>query len=177
MVPIYCTCRFTDAYHTQVVLVTVLTMYTGMVNANASTSACTHNITVSSNGTTNTSDCLYKEQDACSKLSDALSAIISFKNNVCIYILSDVALSEPVTLENVASIVLSGANEQVIVSCIEQGGLSFLNSSNIFISNLIFENCSTNRTSTSFNSTNPVPLTMYTALYFSGCIDTTYYTE
>lgn len=152
--------------HTQVILVIM-----SMVMVNGST--CSHNITVSSTGTLNTSDCWYNQHDPCSRLSDALNAT-NYLKNVCIYVLSDVVLLKSVTIENVANIVLSGIDQQVKVCCVDLAGLSFLNSSNIVISNLIFENCSTNHTSTSYNSTNPLPLPIYSALYFSGCNDTTF---
>jgi len=161
---------FTNTCPTQVILINILTGSFILVNG----STCTHNITVSSNGTLNTSDCWYNQHDPCSQLSDAFNATNYFKN-VCIYVLSDIVLSKSVTLENVANIVFSGSDQQVIVSCVELVGLSFLNSSNIVISNLIFDNCSTNHTSTSYNSTNPVPLPLHSALYFSGCNDTTFY--
>ena len=164
--------HFTNTCHTQVILVAILTVSIVIVNA----TTCSHNITVSSNGTLNTSDCWYNQYNPCSHLTDALNATNYFKN-VCIYVLNDVVLSQSVTLKDVSSIILSGIDQQVTVSCVELVGLSFLNSSNIVISNLIFENCYTNHTSTSFNSTDSllVPLPMYSALYFSGCNDTALY--
>ena len=137
----------------------------------ASGTICGHNISVSaSNGTDNTTTCWYNPLYPCSQLSDALDAVNHFNTNVCITILDDISLLKPVTLTNVSDIVLRGVVHQVTVNCSNQGGLSFLQSNDIHILNLIFEKCLMEHTSTSFGPTNKTHgLQFYCALYFSSC--------
>ena len=137
----------------------------------ASGTTCSHNISVSaSNGTDNTTACWYNPLYPCSQLSDALDAVNYFNTNVCITILDDVSLFKPVTMANVSDIVLRGVVHQVTVNCGNQGGLSFLQSNDILISNLIFEKCLMEHTSTSFVPKNLMHgLQFYCALYFSLC--------
>lgn len=131
---------------------------------------CTHNISVSTiNGTDNTTTCWYNPFYSCSQLSDGLDAVNYFKTNVCITILNDVSLLKPVTLTNVSDIVFNGIFHQVTVNCNNQSGLSFLQSDNIHISNLIFDKCLMQHNSTSFLPTNGTQLKFYCALYFSSC--------
>ena len=148
------------------IMIAAITMASGTV--------CSHNISVSvTNGTDNTTVCWYDPLHPCSQLSDALDAVNYFNNNVCITILDDVLLLKPVTFSNVSDIVLSGVVHQVTIDCGNQGGLSFLQSDDILILNLIFEECLMEHDSTSFRPTNKTRLKFYTALYFSSCNDIT----
>ena len=147
----------------------MMIMITGITMASAGT-ICSHNISVSvSNGTDNTTDCWYNPLHPCSQLSDALDAVNHFNTDVCITVLDDVSLFKPVTMSNVNDIILRGGVHQVTIDCGNQGGLSFLQSDDILISNLIFEKCLMEHNSTSFRPTNKTRLQFYTALYFSSC--------
>ena len=129
---------------------------------------CNHNITVSSNGTLNTTTCWSNSNYPCSLLSDALNAS-NFFHNVCITVLDNVMLYKPVTLKNISNLAISGIRSQSIVNCNGQGGLTFIQSDNIAISYLIFDHCVMEHNSTSFLSGHSKPLKLYSALYFSGC--------
>ena len=144
-------------------------MITGITMASAEI-ICSHNISVSvSNGTDNTTDCWYNPLHPCSQLSDALDAVNHFNTDVCITVLDDVSLFKPVTMSNVTGIILRGGVHQVTIDCGNQGGLSFLQSNDILMLNLIFEKCLMEHNSTSFRPTNKTQLQFYTALYFSSC--------
>ena len=140
----------------------------------ASGTTCIHNITVStSNGTDNTTACWSNPLYPCSQLSDALEAVKQFSTNVCITLLTDVDLSDNITLEEVSDIVLQGIEYQKIVNCDNKSGLSFLQSNNSHIKNLIFQGCSVEHNSTSFMPINKTRLPFHCALYFSSCINVT----
>ena len=131
---------------------------------------CNHNITVGNNGTLNTTACWYNPDYPCSELSDALNASNYFQN-VCITVLNDIVLHKPVTLRNVSHVSLRGITHQRMINCSGQGGLTFLQSDDIVISDLIFDDCVMKHNSTSFLPGQNEPLKLFSALYFSGCND------
>ena len=148
-------------------LLAILAMYS--VNG----TVCNHNITVSNNGTLNTTACWYNPDYSCSQLSDALNASNYFQN-VCITVRDkNVVLYKPVTLRNISHVVIRGISHQRIVNCSGQGGLTILQSDDIFIFDLIFDGCVMEHNSTSFLPGQNEPLKLYSALYFSGCNDVT----
>ena len=101
---------------------------------------------------------------------DALSDLVNESNTEVIFCDNLYALAQSISIENKANISLRGLEENgTTIHCMEEMGLSFINVTDLTITDMTFIACGETFDSTSLNMTTNTTLTSKAAIYIYNC--------